>query len=246
MPFSGARSRAEQHSARNHALKSHRSRRATRVRCNGVFGGWHPTIDSRQHMPTTSAWYHTARPPIRLNYTPHTITRCITGAERNHNPHDQTCARRAASTTSTRTTPSTTSSPHHGHSNHRSITGRCTTSTDTTRNQVGVGQTSQKRPADHIPQQPNGMPLSCAAPIDRESSGAGIRFQNAPDLVDAKRRQLQRLVGRRLVVADINHVFHTTVVQIVGDRALRHSVRNIRRCKAVSDALYTDRVDEAD
>jgi hypothetical protein len=147
-------------------------------------------------MPTTPAWYHTARPPIRLNYTPHTITRCITGAERNHNPHDQTCARRAASTTSTRTTPSTTSSPHHGHSNHRSITGRCTTSTDTTRNQVGVGQTSQKRPADHIPQQPNGLGFSGGAPIDWEGNRADSWFQNRADLAGAKRRPLQARVGR--------------------------------------------------
>jgi hypothetical protein len=45
---------------------------------------------------------------------------------------------------------------------------------------------------------PNGLPLSCAAPIDRESNRTEISFQNRRDLGAAKQRQLQRLVGLQL------------------------------------------------
>jgi hypothetical protein len=42
---------------------------------------------------------------------------------------------------------------------------------------------------------PNGLALSCAAPIDRDDSRAESYFKNARDLGAAKRRQLQRRVG---------------------------------------------------
>jgi len=46
---------------------------------------------------------------------------------------------------------------------------------------------------------PNGLPLSCAAPIDQESNQAKTSFQNGDDLGAAQRRQLQRLVGPLLL-----------------------------------------------
>jgi hypothetical protein len=44
---------------------------------------------------------------------------------------------------------------------------------------------------------PNGLALSCAAPIDRENDRAESGFQNASDLRTALWRQLQRRVGRQ-------------------------------------------------
>jgi hypothetical protein len=46
-------------------------------------------------------------------------------------------------------------------------------------------------------QPPNGLPISCAAPIDRYECSHKITFQKCSDLVDAKRRQLERFVRRR-------------------------------------------------
>ena len=45
---------------------------------------------------------------------------------------------------------------------------------------------------------PNGLRFSGGAPLDRESGWAASRFQKRPDLVGAKRRPLQPLVGRQL------------------------------------------------
>jgi hypothetical protein len=42
---------------------------------------------------------------------------------------------------------------------------------------------------------PNGLPLSCAALLDREGSRADSSFQNRPDLGAAQRRRLHALVG---------------------------------------------------
>jgi len=44
---------------------------------------------------------------------------------------------------------------------------------------------------------PNGLPISRAAVIDRESCRAEATFQNRYDLGAAKRRRLDGLVGRR-------------------------------------------------
>jgi hypothetical protein len=55
---------------------------------------------------------------------------------------------------------------------------------------------SSKRLADHIPLPPNGLPLSCAAPIERERSRAETTSQNGYDLARRLRRQLQRRVRR--------------------------------------------------
>src|SRR5947207_1761637 len=44
---------------------------------------------------------------------------------------------------------------------------------------------------------PNGLRFTRAAPLDRESRRAETRLQNRPDLVAAKRRRVEALVGRR-------------------------------------------------
>jgi hypothetical protein len=44
-------------------------------------------------------------------------------------------------------------------------------------------------------ERPNGLPISCAAILDRERIRAVSRFQNVTDLVAAQRRQLEQLVG---------------------------------------------------
>jgi len=66
---------------------------------------------------------------------------------------------------------------------------------------------------DRLP--PNGLALSCAAPIDRDDSRAEICFQNAHDLGAAKRRQLQRLVGR---TAHRWHAFIDGLFIVIGHR----------------------------
>ena len=42
---------------------------------------------------------------------------------------------------------------------------------------------------------PNALALSCAAPLDRERTRLVPDSEKGPILLDAKRRQLQRLVG---------------------------------------------------
>ncbi len=91
-----------------------------------------------------SAQDHTLHNGQRTEPTPHTIRPNTTDS-----PHHE----RSNHT-------GTTSRQHHGHSYHHSITGTPTTSTCTTGNQDGVGQTSQKGYADHIPWLPNGLPVS--------------------------------------------------------------------------------------
>ena len=46
----------------------------------------------------------------------------------------------------------------------------------------------------------NGLGISRAAPLDRESCRADSSHQNRTDLVDAQRRRLHARVGRRTVV----------------------------------------------
>jgi hypothetical protein len=44
---------------------------------------------------------------------------------------------------------------------------------------------------------PNGLALSCAAPLDREDGRADSSYHNGDDLRAAQRRQIQRRVGRQ-------------------------------------------------
>jgi hypothetical protein len=49
---------------------------------------------------------------------------------------------------------------------------------------------------NHIEGAPNALPLSCAAPIERESVEPKPAVKIDPISLDAQRPQLQRLVGR--------------------------------------------------
>jgi hypothetical protein len=150
----------------------------------------------RRHGPTTPASYHTARGASRLYHIPHRTTLGITGAALSNNPHEirlRTTSRPHNEHSYHR---STTGSQHHGRSNHTSTTSSCTMETGTRHVQLCRLESGKSEVPTTLPRWPNALALSCAAPIDREGSRVETSSQNRSDLVDAKRRQLQRLVGR--------------------------------------------------
>jgi hypothetical protein len=96
---------------------------------------------------------------------------------------------------------------------------------------------------------PNALALSCAAPIERESGRAETTSQKSPDLVDAKRRQLQRLVGPpaaviRAPTACATHICtgpHGTTSQSLEPHAA-HTITRSTTSAALSHSLHTIRL----
>jgi len=128
----------------------------------------------------------------------HRITLSITGRARTHAYLGSRPANgRQSEPRPSGITPSITGTPHHGRSYHALHHGHAAPRACEPRRHNGLGHDGggttgrqearfvafhQNRSVDHVPRTPNALPLSCAAPIDRESTWAKSSFQKRPDL----------------------------------------------------------------
>jgi len=121
-----------------------------------------PHRQNARSVGTTRIGNHACTTSFDRNHTQHTITPPITCARHNGRSY-HFC---------------TTGTQHNRPPYHSGITGTCTTELARRAFKKCGESLYQKRVADHAPRTPNGLPLSCAAPLEWESGGVILTVKN--------------------------------------------------------------------